>query len=81
LAARPGQAHLPGVVAHIGVTCDGVRHILTEIIAVNVVDNDVAKLNFDRLTIADSTGGWRNQRAVKSNVVNRGLRQASKTVN
>nr|WP_249440682.1 fimbrial protein [Escherichia coli] len=34
-----------------GVTCDGVRHILTEIIAVNVVDNDVAKLNFDRLTI------------------------------
>ena len=60
LAARPAQRHLPGIVAHVGIACNGIGHILGEGMAVDVVDNDVTKLNFNGFPVTDGTGGRRN---------------------
>ncbi|KUV64102.1 hypothetical protein AWF46_17620 [Escherichia coli] len=42
--------------------------VLAEVIAVDVVDNDVTKLNFNGFPVTDGTGGRRNQCAMKCDI-------------
>lgn len=66
---RPGECHIPLGIADIRVAAQFVVHFLTTIIAINAVDNKIAKLHFDGLPAADATGGRRHQRTVECDVI------------